>query len=726
MHHPTLSTLITNFKEAHFRYEEEFAEHFRDSQRTTFLRPSVPPPSPKYVLIMAQHLHDRSYPWNLNLVLLAHLFNHGIHVITLHDNLAPQQERASAHGTHSKPTSKFGRYRHDYEWLIPSLKFFSPSTLLSRSLRPLHYQELESWEGAISSQYSSDLQDLLYAFLSLWGAPPLPTFAATPQPLGLTLIHGVHRWPDTVESYFHLDRAPHDTPLTYYTRVFLHQLRFPALRALGLPEADVLAIEHSTRSALLNLPLLQALDFLHTQLLAGLCVAAPQRGLITRDHILDPTRRHPPPNFGRLTPPREALQQFQPPKFRCWIGKRISPNMSLITLKCDSSPWANRFTQGSRGNHSAGFAAGNLLQLVFPTVPPPPPSDPNLPSQDAPPYSSSSAFSDRSPAYVKELSGIPILLKYNQFSTTTAQGPPLGHLKLHHMMAPDSSTLLELPQLPPLLHSQSFYCPVSAIRSFFSKITSLPLYRTPKTLGWPTKDSALAPPSPKDTASPAFSNLFHILQLLPNFFPTEVRGLISDFKIEESSGLSFFYSFEAFTHLKQLGIRPGTSSTDMSHPYEWPLDWDLNGFTSILEPRSFLAPLLSTHSEILALLLDLGLHFTRALTASLLAPNGHFPGLLLATLTGLQAGHTTLCVQGIFGSGKTYSASLLLVVLSSILNVNCVLTAEPNLPLATAIEIIPYWSPPTVLSSIPLLLKTTSSGSSHVTTSPPPVVGLTT
>ena len=251
MHLPTFSTLITNFKEAHFRYEEEFAAHYRASQQSTPARIPTPPPSPKYVLIMAQHLHDRASPWNLNLVLLAHLFNHGIHVITLHDNLAPQQERASAQGNAFKPASKFGRYRHDYEWLIPSLKFFSPSTLLSRSLRPLHYHELESWEGAISSQYSSDLQDLLYAFLSLWGAPPLPTFAATPDALGLTLIRGVHRWPEKVESYFHLDRAPHDTPLTYYTRVFLHQLRFPALRALGLPDADVLAIEHSTRSALL-------------------------------------------------------------------------------------------------------------------------------------------------------------------------------------------------------------------------------------------------------------------------------------------------------------------------------------------------------------------------------------------------------------------------------------------------------------------------------------------
>ena len=145
--------------------------------------------------------------------------------------------------------------------------------------------------------------------------------------------------------------------------------------------------------------------------------------------------------------------------------------MSLITLKCDSSPWANRYSKGDHGNHVPGFTAGNLLQLVFPTIPQSPPAS----NQVAPPYSlpeysafafaiyltsvshtgrvgeePSSAFSDRSPAYVKELSGIvlPILLKYNLFSSTTTPGLPLGHLKLHHMLAPDASTLLELPPLP--------------------------------------------------------------------------------------------------------------------------------------------------------------------------------------------------------------------------------------------------------------------------------------
>ena len=38
----------------------------------------APPPSPKYVLILAQHVRDRRAPWRLNDVLAAHLFNHGI------------------------------------------------------------------------------------------------------------------------------------------------------------------------------------------------------------------------------------------------------------------------------------------------------------------------------------------------------------------------------------------------------------------------------------------------------------------------------------------------------------------------------------------------------------------------------------------------------------------------------------------------------------------------
>ena len=46
------------------------------------------------------------------------------------------------------------------------------------------------------------------------------------------------------------------------------------------------------------------------------------------DKILDPMRRQPHPIACRLT-------------FRCWLGKRISPSMTLVTPKCDSVPWAN-------------------------------------------------------------------------------------------------------------------------------------------------------------------------------------------------------------------------------------------------------------------------------------------------------------------------------------------------------------------------------------------------
>ena len=157
------------------------------------------------------------------------------------------------------------------------------------------------------------------------------------------------RGPEDLARYIHIEPAPHDTPTTFYTRVFLHPLRFPALRALGLPDPDVSAIELATRSALLAMPLLQALDYLHTQLLSGLCVAAPPRGLIPRDKMLDPMRRQPHPVACRLTRPREALQQVLSPTFRCWLGKRISPSMTLVTLKCDSVPWANYFTQGQKG-----------------------------------------------------------------------------------------------------------------------------------------------------------------------------------------------------------------------------------------------------------------------------------------------------------------------------------------------------------------------------------------
>ena len=258
------------------------------------------------------------------------------------------------------------------------------------------------------------------------------------------------------------------------------------------------------------------------------------------------------------------------------------------------------------------------------------------------------------------------------------------HLKLHHMLDTDDPTLVDIPELPPLMLDQSFFMPVSPIRSFFQTVTRVPFYRFPKTLGWPTMDVTLEPAT--SPASPSFSHLHSFFAILPNFFPPSVRALLSSYKTDDAHGPSHFYTSEAYAHLQQLNIRPGTSSSSMDIEYTWPVNWDIPDFTSILEPLYFMHSLHSTHPNLLPLLRSLGQHFLRSLTSALLASNQHFPSLLLATLYGLRSGHTTLCVEGIFGARKTFSASLLLIVLSTILDVNTLLSAEPNLPLATAIE----------------------------------------
>ena len=81
-------------------------------------------------------------------------------------------------------------------------------------------------------------------------------------------------------------------------------------------------------------------------------------------------------------------------------------------------------------------------------------------------------------------------------SKPDTQGLPVGHLKLHHMLDTDDPTLVDIPELPPLMLDQSFFMPVSAIRSFFQTVTRVPFYRFPKTLGWPTMDVTLEPTTP--------------------------------------------------------------------------------------------------------------------------------------------------------------------------------------------------------------------------------------
>jgi len=65
---------------------------------------------------------------------------------------------------------------------------------------------------------------------------------------------------------------PHEGPHQYYQRIFIFSLRFPSL-PLGIPSSNVLAIKEAIKHSLLRCSLPQALDFLHTQLLAGICLA---------------------------------------------------------------------------------------------------------------------------------------------------------------------------------------------------------------------------------------------------------------------------------------------------------------------------------------------------------------------------------------------------------------------------------------------------------------------
>lgn len=90
-----------------------------------------------HALLIVQHVHDRMAPWRLTEILLNYLYNRGVKILTLHDNLAEQRSEASHPGQQSfEPRSLFGRYRHDYQRVVPTLKTFAPSTFFANFLSP--------------------------------------------------------------------------------------------------------------------------------------------------------------------------------------------------------------------------------------------------------------------------------------------------------------------------------------------------------------------------------------------------------------------------------------------------------------------------------------------------------------------------------------------------------------------------------------------------------------
>ena len=171
----------------------------------------------KTAMLLVQHVHDRVSPWTLPPLLLSYLYNLGIKVITLHDNLEAQREYATLHQKPLVPFSHFGSDRHDYERVVPTLKTFSASTFFSNFLEPLTYEQLEAREGSLGSTYCPDLLDLLIGLFTYLGTVPPLLFGAESDALTQTLIHGCHR-PPAVPSFSIHNGAPRVSILeSFYT-----------------------------------------------------------------------------------------------------------------------------------------------------------------------------------------------------------------------------------------------------------------------------------------------------------------------------------------------------------------------------------------------------------------------------------------------------------------------------------------------------------------------------
>ena len=223
---------------------------------------------------------------------------------------------------------------------------------------------------------------------------------------------------------------------------------------------------------------------------------------------------------------------------------------------------------------------------------------------------------------------LPFLLRHKLRPAPSSSAATSTLFQIGLPLFPREDSLAEALELPPLSMEHSFYMPVSAIRGLFSQLLTVPLYRQPNTLGWPYLD---APIDPGDQwSSDTFLPLRNLLMLLPNFMPSAVQELLQTFQINGTH----FYNLSALTHLREKGILPGTRSDD----YDWPLEW---------EPRAsldgpFFSSLQSSDAENWQLLRKLGGHFLRRLIAALLAPNGHFPSLLLWICIGETWGVFTL------------------------------------------------------------------------------------
>ena len=143
-------------------------------------------------------------------------------------------------------------------------------------------------------------------------------------------------------------------------------------------------------------------------------------------------------------------------------------------------------------------------------------------------------------------------------------------------------------------------------------------------------------------------------------FHTELRDALF------ASGLPFVLSINDAPEARELysGADSITSlcSGKNSRFYEWVLDppapeaWD-SSWERFLDcgPRFFLAVLRLA--------------------------DGHFLGVLCAVLHGLATRRVAMGIQGLFGTGKTFCASAVCVLLGRLCDISCLFVADANLPL---------------------------------------------
>ena len=149
---------------------------------------------------------------------------------------------------------------------------------------------------------------------------------ATCDALTPVLLRGCHRAPNgDILPMLHTSMDVHESPEAFYSRTFLQLLRIPALKNMGFSQEDVYALEDCLRQALMNLPLPQALDFLHSQLLSSMCISPPAR----KDNnppapfASPPLKRHFQWPSGTADPPPS------PPSFHVWITSVVMPSHGL-------------------------------------------------------------------------------------------------------------------------------------------------------------------------------------------------------------------------------------------------------------------------------------------------------------------------------------------------------------------------------------------------------------